>query len=74
MVWCGVCGWWCAVWFGEWCVREEGDGRWGGWVGVCVVVVVVVVVGGPDDSQHCESILARAEMHLIKNATEQLQG
>ena len=31
-------------------------------------------VCGPDDSQHDESILVRAEMHLIKDATEQLQG
>ena len=42
---------------------------------LCVVCVHVVCgVGGPDESQHDESILVRAEMHLIKDATEQLQG
>ena len=42
--------------------------------GRCGMWVVWVVWGGPDDSQHDESILVCAEVHLIKDATEQLQG
>ena len=59
--------WWC--W---WCGGVGGVVGlvvwWGWWCGG------VGGVGGSDDSRDGESILAHAEMHLIKSATEQLQG